>query len=399
MASVEAHDLWKRFRLRHDRANSIGQLLMRMLPGKRPEPEPPFWALRDISFSMRPNESLGIIGNNGSGKSTLLKILTRTMLPTSGTIQVRGRVSALIELGAGFHPDFTGRENIILNASILGISRRDISRRMEDIIDFSGIQQFIDTPVKYYSTGMNARLGFSVAIHVSPEILIVDEVLAVGDEAFQQKCMERIFSMKRAGISILLVSHDLSSIERLMDRALWIDRGVLRASGAPRDVVRVYRDHLGDPSPDRERPAGEPHAHDSTIRLRSGDVRALEHSGDVLAPGDHLRFRIALDNDGPETAGHLSVVVRRPDGLEVAGISTLQDMQPVLIRHGPTVITLETDPFFLASGRYEVDATCLTLEGRRVVERAPLLAFSVQAQIRTPGLLVVPHRWQEEGGQ
>jgi ABC-2 type transport system ATP-binding protein len=242
---IDIEHVWKRFVLRKDRADSVGQLLFRMLPVSRAQRSSPetFWALQDVSVAVEHGQSLGIIGNNGSGKSTLLKLLTRTMLPTKGTIRTSGRISALIELGAGFHPDFTGRENIFLNASILGFTRREIAGRLDEIIDFAELEAFIDTPVKYYSTGMNARLGFSVATAVDPEILIVDEILAVGDEGFQKKCMERIMSMKRTGVTILLVTHSLQFMETLMDRVLWLDRGIPRAQGKPSEVISAYRVH------------------------------------------------------------------------------------------------------------------------------------------------------------
>ncbi|MCY0863494.1 MAG: ABC transporter ATP-binding protein, partial [Sulfobacillus sp.] len=285
MASVVVDHVSKRFALRKDRADSVGQLLARMIPGRyrRPRSEQ-FWALKDISFEMPPGISYGIIGSNGSGKSTLLKILTRTMIPTKGRVSVNGRVSALIELGAGFHPDFTGRENVYLNASILGIPRRVVDQKMDDIIDFADIRPFIDTPVKYYSSGMHARLGFSVATSVEPEILIVDEVLAVGDEAFQQRCMDRIFRMKRQGTSILLVSHDLGSIERLMDRALWINKGEMQVDGLPHDVVRAYREALlgeqqkgGDDTP----PIPE-----GTVTLEEIRMTARDRASEVLLSGE-----------------------------------------------------------------------------------------------------------------
>lgn len=244
MPWIRAEHVWKQFLLRRDRADSVGQLLARMIPGRpRPRPEP-FWALQDVSFEVGEGKGLGVIGSNGSGKSTLLKLLTRTMQPTRGRFESRGKISALIELGAGFHPDFTGRENIVLNTSIFGIRRRETERRMDDIIDFAEIRPFIDTPVKYYSSGMQARLGFAVAIHVDSDILVIDEILAVGDIAFQQKCMERILQMKRSGVSIILVSHDLASVQRLMDQAIWIERGEVRAAGDPADVVEAYRASL-----------------------------------------------------------------------------------------------------------------------------------------------------------
>ena len=254
MPWIRAEHVWKQFLLRRDRADSVGQLLVRMIPGRsRPRSEP-FWALRDISFEVPEGKSLGVIGSNGSGKSTLLKMLTRTMQPTHGRFETHGKISALIELGAGFHPDFTGRENIVLNASIFGIRRRETERRMDDIIDFAEIRPFIDTPVKYYSSGMQARLGFAVAIHVDSEILVIDEILAVGDQSFQQKCTERILQMKRNGVCIILVSHNLPAVEQLMDQGIWIERGVMRAAGSPRDVVNAYRTGLADPPNPLEQP-------------------------------------------------------------------------------------------------------------------------------------------------
>ncbi len=241
MPTIRVEEVWKRFQLRRDRADSVGQLMVQMLPWHTKPKSTQFWALQDISFTLEQGESIGIVGDNGSGKSTLLKILTRTMVPTAGRVSVRGKVSSLIELGAGFHPDFSGRENIVLNASILGIDRRTIMKRMEAIIDFAGISGFIDTPIKYYSSGMQARLGFSIAIHVDPSILIVDEVLSVGDEAFQQKCDSRIAEMHASGVSFVLVSHNLRAVERLTDQAIWLSHGVIKARGIPGQVIDAYR--------------------------------------------------------------------------------------------------------------------------------------------------------------
>lgn len=241
---VTVEHVWKRFLLKRDRADSVGQMLFRMLPNFRPGNKPtvePFWALKDVGFEVIRGQGLGIVGDNGSGKSTLLKLLTRTMLPTRGSINVTGKVSALIELGAGFHPDFTGRENVYMNGSILGLTRKEVQRALPAIIDFAELSAFIDTPVKYYSSGMHARLGFAVATAVMPDVLIVDEVLSVGDESFQKKCMEKIQQMKKNGVSILLVSHALDTVTELMDEALWIHKGVVRATGEPTEVVAQYR--------------------------------------------------------------------------------------------------------------------------------------------------------------
>jgi lipopolysaccharide transport system ATP-binding protein len=199
-----------------------------------------FWALQDISFEVAPGEALGIIGSNGAGKSTILKILSRIMQPTKGDMIVNGRLSALIEVAAGFHYDLTGRENIYLNGTILGMKRREIDSKLDQIIDFSGIEEFIDTPVKRYSSGMYARLGFSVAAHVDPDVLIVDEVLSVGDYVFQRKCMERMREVTRSGAAVLFVSHNLTSIAEFCDRCLLLERGRVAKIGPTEEVIRAY---------------------------------------------------------------------------------------------------------------------------------------------------------------
>jgi ABC-type polysaccharide/polyol phosphate transport system ATPase subunit len=199
-----------------------------------------FWALRDVSFELNRGEAFGIIGANGAGKSTILKLITGIMAPTTGTIDVNGRLSALIEVGAGFHPDLTGRENIYLNGTILGMTRAEIDRKFDAIVEFSGLKDFIDTPVKRYSTGMYARLGFSVAAHVDPDILIVDEVLSVGDIVFQNRCLEKMNSIINGGATVIFVSHNLRAIAELCPRSILLEHGKIVSAGPSQDVLRVY---------------------------------------------------------------------------------------------------------------------------------------------------------------
>jgi lipopolysaccharide transport system ATP-binding protein len=199
-----------------------------------------FWALDDVSFEVRRGEAFGIVGSNGAGKSTILKLLSGIMKPTRGSLTVRGRLSALIEVGAGFHPDLTGRENIYLNGTILGMTKEEIRRRFDDIVDFAGLREFIDTPVKRYSSGMYARLGFSVAAHVEPDLLIVDEVLSVGDYLFQQKCIDRMTSILKGGTTVLFVSHNLHAVSELCQRSMLLEKGKLLACGPTNDVIRQY---------------------------------------------------------------------------------------------------------------------------------------------------------------
>ena len=227
----------KRFRLKE--GNTLKEFLPALLRGKGISAS--FSAIEDLSFSLRAGETLGIVGRNGSGKSTILKLITGVTAPTSGSVDVRGRVSPLIELGAGFHPDLTGRENVFLNGAILGMSRRDVLSSWDDIVAFAEIPEFMDTPVKHYSSGMYLRLSFAVAVHSNPAILIIDEALAVGDAAFQQKCLDRIRQFQRAGITIVLVSHSLSLIEDFCPRALCLDHGRLLMDGPSDRVVDFYR--------------------------------------------------------------------------------------------------------------------------------------------------------------
>ena len=208
---------------------------------------PPFYALRDVTFSVARGETLGIIGRNGSGKSTILKLIAGVMAPSEGEINVYGRVSPLIELGAGFHPDLTGRENVFLNASILGMSRKEVSARFDEIISFAELWDFVDTPVKRYSSGMYIRLGFSVAVHSDPEILLIDEVLAVGDAAFQEKCLAKMQEFRSRGVTIVLVSHSMALVQDFCERAILVNGGRLLADGAPAEVVQHYTDLISHP--------------------------------------------------------------------------------------------------------------------------------------------------------
>ncbi|HVH55588.1 MAG TPA: ABC transporter ATP-binding protein [Vicinamibacterales bacterium] len=200
-----------------------------------------FWAVRDVSFDVARGEAFGLVGHNGAGKSTILKMLSQITTPTQGEIRLAGRVAALIEVGSGFHPELTGRENVYLSGSILGMRRREIQAKFDRIVEFSGVGQFIDTPVKWYSSGMYVRLGFAVAAHLDPDILLVDEVLAVGDAAFQVQCIERLNELRRAGMTMLFISHDLLSIERLCDRVAIVEKGRLVAHGSPHEIVAAYQ--------------------------------------------------------------------------------------------------------------------------------------------------------------
>ncbi|MGD9048430.1 MAG: ABC transporter ATP-binding protein, partial [Anaerolineae bacterium] len=243
MPAILVERVSKRFTLRHDRPRSFQELFLNLLHFRRTSSKEELWVLRDVSFEIEPGEMVGIVGENGAGKSTLLKLISRIINPTSGQIELEGRVAALLELGAGFHPDLTGRENVFLNGSILGFSKSEMIRIFDDIVGFSELERFVDVPIKHYSSGMRMRLGFSVAIHLQPNILLVDEVLAVGDQAFQHRCLDRINEMKQQGITIILVTHNLKEVQRMCDRAIWLDDGQIRVQGDVLDVIDRYVSH------------------------------------------------------------------------------------------------------------------------------------------------------------
>ena len=236
--AIEASGLGKRFELRHERPASLAQQVMAIV--RREPRSEPFWALRDVSFEVPSGRALGVIGRNGSGKSTLLKILAGTLRPTTGRLTVRGSVSTLLQIGGGFHPDFSGRNNAFVSAALLGIPAGQLRDQFDELVAFAELDRFIDVPTKYYSSGMLARLGFAVSMAANAEITIIDEVLGVGDAAFQRKCEARLRTLMADGRTVVLVSHDANAVRSLCDEALWLDRGVVRARGAAADVVNAY---------------------------------------------------------------------------------------------------------------------------------------------------------------
>jgi ABC-type polysaccharide/polyol phosphate transport system ATPase subunit len=247
MNAIELTNVTKVYR-KYARRRQFATLKSALLKGsliQDLQPEETFPALQGVSFNVPAGRTYGIIGRNGSGKSTALKVVAGITKPTTGTVKVQGRISALIELGAGFHPEISGRENVFINGIMLGLTKREVTRRFDEIVEFAELQQFIDAPVKTYSSGMYMRLGFAVAIHVDPDVLLVDEVLAVGDEGFTHKCLDKFGEFKRRGKTILLVTHSLNLVERFCDEALWLDSGKVRGSGDPRRVVGAYLTDVG----------------------------------------------------------------------------------------------------------------------------------------------------------
>ena len=318
-AAIEIEQVSKHFRLNHARADSVKE---RVVNWRKPSYEE-FWALRDVTLHVDQGETLGLLGHNGSGKSTLLKCVAGIMRPTEGTITKRGRIAALLELGAGFHGDLTGRENIYMNASILGFSRKEIDRIFDEVVAFSEIEDFIDNQVKHYSSGMAARLGFAVAVNVEPEILLVDEVLSVGDEAFQRKCLERIKRFQREGRTILLVSHAVDLVRRICDRAAVLDHGELVAVGAPGEAALAYREYLQHKGVEVPKELDDPQLRRNLrIEITDVDVQYPEPGRTHLAPSEPLRIEVHFR--APEVVDDVvfSIAIHDQDGRMLLGTNS-----------------------------------------------------------------------------
>jgi len=309
-----------------------------------------FWALRDVNFTIRQGEVIGVIGHNGAGKTTLLKILSRIVEPTEGRVEITGRVASLLEVGTGFHPELTGRENIFLNGAILGMTQREVRARMDEIVDFSGIEKFLDTPVKRYSVGMYARLAFAVAAHLETEVLFVDEVLAVGDAEFQARCLNRMSKVANAGRTVLFVSHNMAAVSALTRRALVFRGGMLSFDGPIQDAVAHYAESLSRMSVERDWGRGT-----NATLLEASILNGDGHPSDRYEPGTPLRLRVVIETTGMPGMS-LDVVLRDEHNLPIAyyssSIFSAISLPSVAGRY---VCTLALAPYFLASGQYCFD--------------------------------------------
>lgn len=366
--------------------------------------------LKDINFTVRKGEAIGIIGENGCGKSTLLKLMSRIMFPDSGSIVMDGRVSALIELGAGFHPDMSGRENIYTNAAIFGLGKKEIDERLHDIIAFSELEEFIDNPVRTYSSGMYMRLAFSVAINVDADILLVDEILAVGDAAFQAKCFNRMREIKARGTTIVIVSHSLGQIEQICDRSIWIHHGLIRAEGSPRDVHPRYLEYMGEHAAavtEKEEPKEPDEAVDDTTtennenRWGNGAARftsvemfnAKGEKREQFATGENLsvQMRYAVHGDVKNPA--IGIGIFRNDGLQCYGTNTFIDHVSNINLNVNGVITVKLEDLCLLPGEYSLDVAIHTEDGFAYDYYRYAKRFKVYSNIQDAGVARIAHKW------
>ena len=351
--AIEVNSLSKNFRLYHERNRYIKAAFLR---GRRARYEE-FIALNDISFDVPHGATLGIIGSNGSGKTTMLKCLTGIYTPEHGSIKIDGKVAALLELGAGFHPELTGSENIFLNGAILGMTKKDVELKFDEIVEFAGLEKFINTPVKNFSSGMVVRLGFSIAAHVEPKILLIDEILSVGDQDFQRKSTEKIEEFRREGRTIVVVSHSLGLVQQLCKKVIWLDKGKIRQAGLAADVISAYTggsyaEHVERDDESRER-WGTGDARINSIELLSSDNIKIQHFDSDSA----VRVRFQINAHVRLESPILRVRITKLNGDVIWATSTQRVSNSIRILDGPATATLDIPRLGLLEGTYYLSAS------------------------------------------
>ena len=429
--------IYRRFSHKKQFATLKSALLSRSLI-RNLRPDETFTALNDVSLTVPKGQTLGVIGRNGSGKSTLLKLVAGITKPSAGTVKVNGRISALIELGAGFHPEISGRENVFINGIMLGLSKREVAERFDEIVDFAEMKEFIEAPVKTYSSGMYMRLGFAVAIHVDPEVLLVDEVLAVGDEGFTHKCLDKFAEFKRRGKTILLVTHSLGMVERFCDEALWLDTGRIKGSGDPKRIVGAYVTYVEKReenelaaadakarrgadaaivSPDEPASAVLPDTPMETATAAGDMFRAAEgrwgsreveitqvdfvgadgQPGHVFHSGDRVDLRIRMRAPLPIDDFVVGVGIFNADGTCCYGTNTyIEELAPESIV-GDTEATFTIESLDLVEGTYKVDVAIHKIDGYPYDYHRLLHTFRVKSRVKDVGIYRPRHTWSFAG--
>ena len=402
---ISVKNVKKMFRVYRDRGNTLKDRIL--FAGRRKYEE--HWVLNGVSFEVKRGEAIGLIGQNGCGKSTTLKMLTKILYPDEGTIEMKGRVSSLIELGAGFHPDLSGRENIYTNASIFGLKRKEIDERLEDIIAFSELEAFIDDPVRTYSSGMYMRLAFAVAINVDADILLIDEILAVGDAAFQAKCFRKLQEIKGRGTTIVIVSHAMSQLELICDRSIWVADGLVRMDGKPRDVHPRYMEWMSrknqqEEKKEDERENGEASETDSEGNLKrwgSGEarmtgVKVIGADGTErtdFSPRDPFTIHIDYTAKKQLDDAVIGLAIYRSDGTLVYGTNTLIDTSAPVTLQTEGTIDLQIDGLPATNGSYSIDLALHRPDGFNYDFWRNICTIQIADKVQTPGEIALSHQW------
>ena len=390
--ALEVNHLTKTFRLHHEKANSLKQLVA----GKGRNRYHEFTALSDVTFEVKEGEVFGVIGQNGSGKSTLLKCMAGILQPNQGTVQVHKRMSALLELGAGFHPELSGRDNVFLNAAILGMTRRDIAGRFDDIVEFSGLHDFIDSPVKTYSSGMYVRLAFAVAINVDPRLLIVDEILAVGDVTFQQRCLEKFVEFRNDGRTIVLVTHDMMSVKNMCDRAIWLKGGVVTGEGDPSELVESYTEMmLGD-----NNRTGEGGTRRGSGEIQITSIEMFVNGGKKpvkrFRTGDSVVLRMAYRAEKAIPEPVIAIAIESLGGATVTAPCTRDAGLVPRALSGEGIIDVSLENVALLPGTYDIHSTVTDFNRSHVYDNIHLaLRFDVMSgrPYEVGGLVTLKPSW------
>ena len=394
--AIEVKNITKNFKVYLDKGNTMKEKILFKKRRRYEERK----VLQGISFKVRKGEAIGLVGHNGCGKSTTLKLLTRIMYPDSGEIIMRGRVSSLIELGAGFHPDMSGRENIYINASIFGLSRKEIDERLHNIIEFSELEQFIDNPVRTYSSGMYMRLAFSVAINVNADILLIDEILAVGDANFQNKCFRKLKEIKKSGTTIVIVSHSLGQIEQICERSIWINDGKIQAEGNPYEVHPEYLRYMDDRRNGEEE--GEEEEEETKKVERSHGHAYIENviitnkQGNEVKKfqtGEDIRFLFEIKAKQTVREVHVGVSVVREDGVYCYGTNTANDGIAYIVVEGAATLELTLNNISLLPGRYYLDFEIKDLDGYVLDYYQRAFDIEIISETVDVGICKIEHTW------
>ena len=379
-SAIQAHELSKRYQLgqRRDLSTTLAEALSSWRQRRSHGGDVFLWALREVSFEVSEGEILGIVGRNGAGKSTLLKILARITDPTSGNARVRGRVGALLEIGTSFHPELTGRENIGINGALLGMTRQDIRRHFDDIVEFAGVGRFLDTPIKRYSSGMYLRLAFAVAAHLEPDVVVVDEVLAVGDAEFQKRCLGKMSELGGEGRTVLFVSHDLGAIGQLCERVMWLDDGSIRRDGPATDVIREYLTHTVAAGTAVE--LTDPTDHVAAVVTQVTLTDDAAHPIDPVTRGDPITVRMRIDTRERLQSLEVAVWVTNDEGLRVLdeGLLDVPSLAGALDEPGTHNVVLAL-PAILPAGNFLL-GVWLGSEAGLIIERE-VLRFTVLPRV------------------